>query len=78
VVAFSFAAMANTGEGIEKVVISSDNKVEILVEDCQTKAINYIDNEYDKDGTHTPRENHDALNAYLAGCQGKEASISAN
>jgi hypothetical protein len=69
VVAFSEIAMAGTHEVKE---------MEVLAEDCQTKAMNYIDNDYDKDGTHTQMENHDAYQSYLAGCNSKEAAISAN
>lgn len=53
-------------------------EMEVLAEDCQTKAMNYIDNDYDKDGTHTQLENHDAYQSYLAGCNSKEVAISAN
>ncbi|MGZ9676880.1 hypothetical protein [Flavobacterium sp. GNP001] len=71
VVAFSGAAIANTGE---------DKTKKVVADDCQTKAMNYIDNDFDKDGTHTATEVHDAYQAYLAGCYSKpkEAAIAAN
>lgn len=69
VVAFSGVAMAGTHEVKE---------VKVLSDDCTTKAINYIDNDYDRDGTHTSVENHDAYQAYLAGCNNNEKSITAS
>ena len=53
-------------------------KMEVLSEDCTTKAMNYIDNDYDKDGTQTSVENQDAYQAYLAGCNNNEKAITAS
>ena len=70
VVAFSGAAMAKTGEVAE---------VKILQDDCMTKAMNYIDNVYDPNGTKSPTQVNAAYQGYLQGCQdSKTASISAN
>ena len=70
VVAFSGVAMADT-----KVVEIKED--EVVFEDCTTSVMNYIDNVYDKDGTHSAAQNYDAYQAYLAGCQSKEKSITA-
>ena len=60
VIAFSGVSMAETREAKKEVLPPTD---------CQTKAMDYIDNVYDKDGTHTAMQNYDAYHAYLAGCQ---------
>jgi hypothetical protein len=59
VVAFSGVAMANSVE------VKEDK---VFYEDCYTKAADYVDKIYDKDGTHTNEENNVVYQAYLAGC----------
>ncbi|SHL48288.1 hypothetical protein [Flavobacterium xanthum] len=67
VVAFSGVAMAGTQE------------VKVLTEDCQTKAMNYIDNVYDPNGTKSPEQNYAAYQGYLQACDdAKTAKITAN
>ncbi|NRT11654.1 hypothetical protein HNQ00_001279 [Flavobacterium sp. 14A] len=61
--------MANSAEVKDEVVISIQSKLIILGESCETKAMDYIDGDYDSDGDHTAMENHDAYQAYLAGCK---------
>lgn len=70
VVAFSGVAMAGTHE---------EKEVKVLADDCMTKAMNYIDNVYDPNGTKSPTQVNAAYQGYLQGCQdSKTASISAN
>jgi hypothetical protein len=71
VVAFSVSAMAGTKE-VKKAKVAAD--------DCYTKAMNYITNVYDPNGTKTNQECEAAYQGYLQGCYdgGKTASISAN
>ncbi|MFV8345143.1 hypothetical protein [Flavobacterium sp. ZB4P13] len=73
VVAFSGVAMAGTHE------VKEVKEVEVVAEDCTTKAMNYIDNVYDPNGTRTPEQNHAAYQGYYQGCEdAKTKSISAN
>ena len=69
VLAFNGVAMANSAEVKDEVVISIQSKLIILAESCETKAMDYIDRDYDSDGVHSAMENHDAYQAYLAGCK---------
>lgn len=62
VVAFSGVSFAGTKEVKKEVLPPTD---------CQTKAMNYVDNVFDPNGTHTAAENNAAYQGYVAGCEGK-------
>ncbi|RTZ04279.1 hypothetical protein EKM03_11840 [Flavobacterium sp. GSP6] len=59
-VAFSGVAMAGTHEVKE---------MEVLSEECYVKAADYVDNEYDPNGTHTDAQNEAAYQGYYDACE---------
>jgi hypothetical protein len=61
VVAFSGVVVAENLEVKEDKVFYED--------DCKTKAMNYVDNVYDPNGTHSPEQNNAAYQGYLQACE---------
>jgi hypothetical protein len=60
VVAFSGVAMASNLEVKE---------MEVLSEECYVEAGDYLDNEYDPNGTRTDEQNEAAYQGYYAACE---------
>lgn len=76
VISFSGVSFANS-DGVKeenKATAGNVKKLEFFG-DCYSKAADYIDNQYDPQGTHTDAQNNDAYQAYLAGCQGNKLTV---
>ena len=68
-VAFSGVAMANTLALKEGKKEKQKKEVVLKVQDCTTKAMNYVDRVYDDNGTHSAEQNYAAYQGYYQACE---------